>query len=92
MESLSSVSDIVTMHDCLNPAYDEDIEPQSHPTRFSEKRQRTNWSAVDTQRFLDHMEIMNNIDLGEMFGRSVSQIANKRRVESRKSKRRLALA
>jgi hypothetical protein len=87
MDALSSVTDVVTVHDCLNPVFDPNI--QQFRTSPPEKRRRTHWSAEDTLRFRDHMNSMDNAELGELFGRSRSEIVNKRRVEGRKEKRRL---
>ena len=92
MDYLASVSDIVTMHDCLNPTFNGHIERNILRTTIPHKRKRTSWSIEDTQRFVDHMNVMSNTELGELFGRGLTEIVNKRRVEGRKSKRRLALA
>jgi hypothetical protein len=92
MDSLASVSNIVTMHDCLNPIFNGQIDRNTLRTTLPHKRKRTSWSIEDTQRFVDQMNDMSNMQLGELFGRGLTEIVNKRRVEGRKSKRRLAVA
>jgi hypothetical protein len=86
--SLASVSEIIEMHECLNPVYDENMNAQNSTTSLPSKRRRTYWSAEETESFLCHMNSMDNTALGELFGRSHSEIVNKRRVEGRKAKRR----
>ena len=87
-DSLVSISNIVTMHDCLNPTFNGHTAGSTLQTTSRHKRNRTSWSTEDTQRFVNHMNDMSNTELGELFGRGLAEIVNKRRVEARKSKKR----
>jgi hypothetical protein len=81
MDSLTSGSNIVTMHDCLNPTFSGQIDRNTLRTSLPHKCKRTSWSIEDTKRFVDQIDDMINTQLGELFGRSLTQIG----VEGRKS-------